>query len=706
MKEYLKDRFIIIAIFFIAFGVAIVFQLVKIQVIHGEQYDEASQRKVLKERTIPASRGNIIDRNGIPVAVNRQGFTIQIVKANLSTSEMNDMLFRLASVLEKNNDEYFRTFRRYITCNPIAFGSQSLDTIKKWQISTFKIDEKEVKSLPKDLFDYLRKEVFLINDKYTDEEAYKIMNLRYEIMTNNWYFSIGDPVPLAKNVSLNTIAEVEERHHEFKGIITGVEPIRKYLNAADASHVIGYVGAINAEQLKQHKDDGYKANDIIGQTGIEAYAEKDLRGRDGVRRVEVDISGRLTDELSGDPAEPGNDIVLTIDMNLQKIAMESLERNIEEIRNKPKATYNNKNFGDANAGAAVAFDVNTGEVLVMASYPGYDPSVFLEGPSNREAQKEIVRLFSDTNNSMLNRVIQGKYAPGSTFKPITGIAGLEEGIITPESIIYDRGRTTIGGMEFICLEYRGGMGAHGALNIKRALETSCNIFFHELGYMTGIDGIVKWADYFGLGRFTAIDMLNEVKGNLASREYKKRVKNEEWWKADTAQAAIGQLYNEFTPIQLVRYIGAVANGGKLYKPFIIKKVLSHDGATVRETIPEYEQIPIKESTIDAIKEGMVAVTQSIDGTAKQVFKDFPFEVAGKTGTAETGYESKQSSNALFICYAPADDPKIAVAVVVEKGVWGSYTAPIARDIMEAYFGLNDANVSDDSIKFNEAAFYR
>jgi penicillin-binding protein 2 len=233
VKEYLKDRFFIIAVFFVAFGIAIVFQLVKIQIIHGEQYDEASQRKVLKERTIPASRGNIIDRNGIPIAVNKQGFTIQIVKANLSTPEMNDMLLRLANVFEKNNDEYFRTFRRYLTYDPITFGSQSVDTIKKWQMSTLKISEEEVQSSPEELFDYLKKKVFLIDDKYSDEDAYKIMNLRYEIWANNWYFSIGNPVPLANNVSLNTIAEVEERHHEFKGIITGVEPIRKYLNAAE-----------------------------------------------------------------------------------------------------------------------------------------------------------------------------------------------------------------------------------------------------------------------------------------------------------------------------------------------------------------------------------------------------------------------------------------------------------------------------------------
>lgn len=706
MKKYLKDRFIILAVFFIIFGIIIILQLINIQIIHGEQYNQASQRKVLKERSIIASRGNIIDRNGIPIAVNRQGFTVQIVKFGVKSSEMNDLILRLVKTFEKNGDNYLKTLKRYLTYNPITFGSQSQETIEKWQTDVLGIKKDKVILEPEDLFHYIRTTVFDIDDKYSDAEAYKIMTLRYEVLSNNWYFSTGNPVTLAKDVSLNTVAEVEERHHEFTGIITGVEPLRKYLNAADMSHIIGYVGAINAEQLKKYKEQGYGPNDIIGQTGIEAYAQEELRGRDGAKQIEVDTSGRITDELSGKSAIHGNDIVLTLDKDLQKIAMESLERNIENIRNRSKGTANDKNFGDANAGAAIALDVHTGEVLVMASYPGYDSAVFLEGAGNKEAQKEIVRLFSDTNNPMLNRTIQGKYAPGSTFKPITAIAGLEEGIIRPDTIIYDRGKTVIGGMEFFCLEYRGGMGAHGALNVKKALETSCNIFFYELGYRTGIDSIAKWANYFGLGRKTGIDMLNENKGTLSSREYKMEAKNEEWWKADTAQSAIGQLYNEFTPIQLARFIGAIANEGRLYKPYVIKKILNHEGDLVKETVPEYEQIPIGEETINTIKEGMIAVTQSIDGTAKQAFKDFPFEVAGKTGTAETGFESKQSSNSLFVCYAPADDPQIAIAVVVEKGVWGSYTAPVARDIMEAYFGLNNSIKIDDKIKLDEAVFTR
>lgn len=702
MKQMLKDRYVILAIVFILFGVVILLQLVNLQVIHGKEYDEASQRKVLKERKVVAQRGNILDTYGVPIAVNRQGFTVQVVKTDTKVDEFNEMALRLVNIFEKNNDTYYKKLSKYLTFNPITFNGKSINEIKKWQKDTLKIKDSDLMTTPVALFRYLRKDKFKIDDRYTDEEAYKIMIIRYEILTNEWYFNTGNSISLARDVSQKTVAEVEEKHHLLPGVTVDVEPMRKYIDAQLAAHVIGYVGAINSKQLEKLQAEGYTANDIIGQTGIEAAAEKYLRGKDGQKRVEVDISGRLTEELNGVPAVPGNDVILTLDMNLQKVAMESLERNIKKIRE----MGGKKNFGDAFAGAAVAMDVNSGEILAMASYPTYDPSIFLAGADNKEAQKTITQLFSDNTSPSFNRAIQGAYAPGSTFKPLIGIAGLEEGVITPDKTINDRGKVTIGGMEFVCLEYRLGLGAHGPINLKDALKTSCNIYFHELGYRTTIDKIDKWAKYFGLGELTGIDIAGERKGIRANKETKRKLRNDDWRPADTAQTAIGQFDNAFTPIQLVNYISTIANGGKRYRTHLIKKVVKYDGSIVKETKIEYETVPVKKETIESVKEGMVAVTNSTDGTAAEVFKDFPFDVAGKTGTAETGYESNHSSNALFVCYAPADNPKIAVAVVVERGVWGAYTAPVARDILEAYFGLNDKYKVDDSIKPDEAVFTR
>jgi len=702
MRKLIKDRYVVLAAFFIMFGVIILLQLVNLQIIHGKEYDEASQRKVLKERRIVASRGNILDAYGVPIAVNRQAFTIQIVKTDISTDEFNDTLFRLVGIFEKNNDTYYKKLSKYLTFDPITFNGKTMDEIKKWQKEVLGIKESSLMTSPEQLFKYIRKEKFKIDDAYTDEEAYKIMTLRYEIISNEWYFNTGNAITLAKDVSNKTVAEVEEKHHLLPGVTVDIEPMRRYVDAQIAAHVIGYVGGINSKQLEALKDEGYGPNDIIGQTGIEAAAEKYLRGKDGQKRVEVDINGKLTEELNAVPAIPGNDVILTLDMKLQKVAMESLEKNIKLIREKG----GNKNFGDAFAGAAVAMDVNSGEILAMASYPTYDPSIFLAGADNKEAQKAITELFSDPTSPSFNRAIQGTYAPGSTFKPLTAIAALEEGVITAKDTIYDSGKTVIGGWEFVCLEYRNGLGAHGPLNLKRALETSCNIYFHEVGYRTTIDKIDKWAKLFGLGELTGIDIAGEQKGIRANKETKKRLRNDDWRPADTAQTAIGQFDNAFTPLQLVSYISTIANGGKSYKPHLIKKVISYDGSLVKESEIEYRQVPVKKETIDAVKEGMVAVVNSTDGTAAEVFRDFPFEVAGKTGTAETGNESKHSSNALFVCYAPADDPKIAVAVVVERGVWGAYTAPIAKDILQEYFGLNDEDKLDDRIKSDEVVFTR
>jgi penicillin-binding protein 2 len=251
-----------------------------------------------------------------------------------------------------------------------------------------------------------------------------------------------------------------------------------------------------------------------------------------------------------------------------------------------------------------------------------------------------------------------------------------------------------------------GLGAHGSLKLKRALETSCNIYFHELGCMIGIDNLEKWAKYFGLGEYTGIDIPGEYKGVRAGQESKTRIYNDIWRPADTAQTAIGQFNNAFTPVQMVRYIGALANGGKLYRPHVIKSIVKYDGSIVNETIPEYNVIPVSEYNMQAVREGMISVVHSEEGTASSVFGDFPMEVAGKTGTAETGQEVDESSNALFACYAPADAPEIAIVVVIEKGVWGSYTAPVAKAIIEEYFLLKNSNGSDSDSALYEAVFTR
>jgi len=714
MKEKLKDRFFILSIILVIIAGIFSMQLINLQIIQGQEMVQKSKYKLFREQTIPAERGKIFDANGVPIAINRQGFNVYIVRTGLKSDELNEVLLNLANILEKNGDIYGDNFERFITFNPVEL-KRPMDAVRKWlsREDTFNCKNAGQFKDANDVFKYLRNDSpFRIASSYSDEEAFKIMKLRYEILINGWRFSKGGTVTLAKDISHESVAQIEEQKHKLKGVCTAVEPVRKYIDGQYVAHILGYIGPITEEKLSKLKEKGYTERDLTGLSGVEEYAEEYLRGKDGSSRVEVDIT---TGRVVNDPSEsedndiyytqavPGNDVILTIDMKLQKAAIESLERNIERIRT--SGGKNNK--GDANAGAVVAIDINSGEVLAMASYPTFNPMDFLNAKRDINAQRAISDLWKDPNAPAVNRAIQGTYAPGSTFKMLTAIAALEEGVINKNTIIYDSGTIEIGNRVFYCLEYRNGMGAHGPLNLKKALETSCNIYFHKIGFDTTIDKMNKWARYFGLGEKTGIDMNGEKAGVLASIEYKKNVIKDNWRPADTAQAAIGQLYNSFTPLQLANYIASFANGGKRYKPHIIKKVVDYKGNVVFENKPEYTEIPIKQSTIEAVKEGMVAVTHSIDGTAAKVFKNYPFTVAGKTGTAETGRESLHSSNALFVCYAPAENPKIAVAVVVERGVWGSNAAYIAKDVLDEYFGLNtQINYENDEIQSLEPVITR
>lgn len=713
MKDKLKDRFFIMSIILVLIAGTFSMQLVNLQIIQGQEMVQKSKYKLFREQTIPAERGKILDVNGVPIALNRQGFNVYIVRTGLKSDELNEVLLNLANILERNGDIYGENFERFITLDPLEL-KRPIDTIRKWlsREDTFNCKDAQSFKDVHDVYKYLRyNSPFRIAGSYSDEDAFKIMKLRYEILINGWRFSKGGIVILANDISQESVAQIEEQKHKLKGVCTAVEPVRKYLDAQYIAHVLGYIGPITEEQLNRLKEKGYTQRDLVGITGVEEYAEEYLRGKDGSTRVEVDITtGRVVNDpvesedndLYYIQAEPGNDVILTIDMRLQKAAMESLERNIQKIRT--AGGKNNK--GDANAGAVVAIDIHSGEVLAMASYPTFNPMDFLNVKRDRDAQRAISELWQDPNSPALNRAIRGTYAPGSTFKMLTAIAALEEGVINKNTIIYDRGTIEIGNRIFYCLEYRSGLGAHGALNLKKALETSCNIYFHKIGVDTTIEKMNKWARYFGLGEKTGVDLNGEANGVLASIEYKKDVFKDNWRPADTAQSAIGQLYNSFTPLQLANYIASFANGGKRYRPYIIKKIVDYKGNVVFQNKPEYTEIPIKKSTIEAVKEGMVAVTHSIDGTAAKVFKDYPFTVAGKTGTAETGRESVHSSNALFVCYAPADDPKIAVAVVVERGVWGSNAAYIAKDLLDEYFGLNSSIYEKDELQPIEPSINR
>lgn len=685
------DRYLILAAFILIAAFAIVYNLATIQIVNGQKYKEESVYRLSAKGTIYPKRGDIYDRNGVPIAGSRMGYCAQYVDIRMSNSEKNPMLLEIIKILEKDNKTIKSRLNNYIDINPIRFKTDKIDSFINSIV--YNKEDAEYIITADQAFQYMREKTFGIDPSFTLEEAFKIMQLRYEILLTQP--QINNPLILAEDISITTMSELEEKSSELRGVTTFIKPYREYYdNAKIISHVLGYVGYISAEELNNYNEElkkvggsvSYNASDIVGKMGIEKAAESILRGVRGETFREVDENGKTTTSFLERAPVPGKDLYLTIDLELQKVATESLKFHIDRIRR----MGGKKNFGDADAGAVVVMDVNTGEVLAMASYPDYDPRIFIE--NNAAA---INQLSKTPNSPMFNRATSGAYSPGSTYKPLVAIAALESGVITPEKKINAPYKEEIGNMEFTNLE-----GNQGYINLERALETSSNMYFYKVGVQTGIDKIVEWAKIFGFGSKTGIEISEDI-GALASREYKRIYVGEEWYPANTAMASIGQLYNNFTPIQIANYVSMIANDGKKYTPHLIKMAVDDDGKIAYEPSKEYTQLPVKQSNLAAVKKGMVAVANSTDGTAVNQFKDFPFKVAGKTGTAETGKEATSSSNGLFVCYAPYDKPEIAVVVVVEHGVWGSYTAPIARDIMMEYFRLNEQKENEASDKDKE-----
>ncbi len=409
-------------------------------------------------------------------------------------------------------------------------------------------------------------------------------------------------------------------------------------------------------------------------------------------------TGTTTAEYISKEAIAGSDVVLTIDANLQKITENALASNIQKIAS--------GGFGkayDAKGGACVVMNVNSGEILAMASCPDYNPSDFVGGIS----QSAWNGYTNNEAKPLVDKAVQNSYSPGSTFKMITAIAGLESGAINLNTRINDTGiYTKYKDYQPRCWVYNDYHVGHGYLNVSGAIEKSCNYFFYETADRMGIDNLVRFAKYFGLGGKTGVELQGETSGVLASKENRAKLHNNAPWSAGhTLQAAIGQGDNEFSPVQMAKYISMLANGGKKIKPTIVKTIRNADGSEAsREEINKFvklklgiedeetEDIAINNSYLNAILQGMKSVTSDTSGTAYVRFKDFNISVGGKTGSAEA---PGNKVHAWFVGFAPFENPEIAIVVMVENGGHGNYTAEVVRDIMAEYFGMNTQNVEED-----------
>jgi len=472
------------------------------------------------------------------------------------------------------------------------------------------------------------------------------------------------PFLILENINKEDALIIEEKIKNIDGVELEKSSIRNYIDGNYFSNIIGYNGRISEGELKNHPD--YLLNDIIGKSGLELVYEKQLRGKYGKQEIEVDSFGKKIKIIEKEDYEPGNNLVLNIDSELQKKIYEKLEKMVEKLET-------------GNGAAAVALNPKNGAVLALISFPSYDNNLFASGISNDDYNK----LVNDKTKPFVNKAVSGEYPPGSTIKPLIGAAALQEKIISPNKIIIGYEAIYVGSYRYPDWK------AHGPINLVKAIAQSCNVYFYTVGggyggiEGLGIDRIKKYANLFGFGEPLGIDIPEESKGLVPDKEWKKNVKNEKWYIGDTYHVSIGQGDILATPLQIVAYTAAIANGGKLFQPQVVDKIIDLDGNIIEDIEPKI----IRENFIDLenIKWIQKGMRENVVSGSGRALANLPVEAAGKTGTAQ--YARNKKTHAWYTVYAPYDDPEIALAVIIEGGGKGHVAAvPVAKEVLEWYFG--------------------
>lgn len=470
------------------------------------------------------------------------------------------------------------------------------------------------------------------------------------------------PIKIKSDVSMDDVAKIEANRVYLPGVNIQVEPKRFYHYGKMFAHLVGYVSEISDEELKKKEYKNYSPGDFIGRYGLERAYEAYLRGVDGEKRVEVDSRGREMRTLEQKNPIPGNSIYLNVDLDVQGIVDKALE---------------NKR------GGSIAVDPKTGGVIALVSRPAFDPNKFASGISKEDWQA----IALDKRHPLQNRVIQGRYPPGSTFKIVSAIKGLELGLINEKTTFSCRGGFPYGGRVFKCWK----KGGHGSVSIHRAIVESCDVYFYNLGLKLGVDRIHEISDLIGLGRTTGIDLPGEKGGLVPSTEWKKKTFGQPWFEGETVSVAIGQGAVWLTPVQLVQLASFVSNEGINYKPQIVNRIVSPEGKVIKTFEPVVNvEVKLKKDTIRIVKDGMKGVVNEGSGTAYGSRLE-RVSMSGKTGTAQSVGEKGRNlgDHAWFIAYAPSDNPSIAISVLVEYGGHGSSAAaPVAKAITETMFREN------------------
>lgn len=798
-KKYFKDRLDIVRAITVLIFLAMAFRLADLQLVNGEYYWQKSETLRTRNISVTAPRGHIVDKFGRLIAGNKQSYSVNIMKTEVPQDTLNDIALSVINIIEQNGDAYKDEIP--ILINPIRFSywddesnwkekygipenasaheafmklrldygipadTIDLEAYEKlkdenyvempFDITEFQYDfrKSEMKwkqnngfaaeNTAEQVFEILCSKYKIPRDIYDDEKAKKILAVKYLVGQNR--YKAYEPVEIATNVKMETRVKIEESKIYLPGVEIIQKPIRVYGGNEFASHIVGYMGMIGSE-LEELSKQGYTPQDLIGKSGIENSMETYLKGTNGSRQIEVDVSGTLINTINEVDPIPGDTVFLTIDSKLQRIAEDSLARTMEVIRT---GTKNRNPYPNATSGAVVAIDVNTGKILALASEPKYDLNLFAAGISNEDWQM-LQPTSKDVYSPkpLMNNAISATLPPGSTMKMLSAVAGLESGVISTKETIYDKGYyTAIPGVSPSCSIWKSLRIAHGAQNVVLAIKNSCNYFFFEVGRRMGGETFEKYAMRFGFGERTGIELPSEYKGSIEGPLHKKElykkyldnylvnnlkieeqgirdeikgymdsnpgtrqmrvrlkelgitdsksidrvlryISESKYQPGEVLNATIGQGMNNVTPLQLADFIATLVNGGTRYRPYLVDKVLGYDGEVKLVKKPEVvDNIEIAPENLDAIKKGMYAVTNEAGGTARSDFVGSKVVISGKTGTAEvgTGYDS----HAWFVAFAPYEKPEIAVSILIFQGGHGNYNAPVAREIIEAYLAPED-----------------
>ncbi|MGN1051491.1 MAG: penicillin-binding transpeptidase domain-containing protein, partial [Acutalibacteraceae bacterium] len=645
-------RVIICIILTLAIFAGFCLRLFDWQIVSGDKYRKVGMSSVTYSMDSDAIRGEILTSDGKGLAVNKTVYNIAFSKLYMDSEKQNQTIVKLFSLMKKCKAKWVDNLPIHYKNGKYQFDKESDDTLEQIRSSDFL--DISVYSLPKDYIDAFCRR-YEINEKdYSSTVLRNLISVRYNMEAEG--YSYTNDYIFAEDVTIETVQAISENMQKNKGVIIKTSVNREYSNGTLAPHIVGTVGKITAEEYEENKDKNYGYNDLIGKFGIEQAFEETLKGSSGKKMVEKNSNGEVTNVVDTEQATPGNTVYLTIDSKLQKVANKALA---EAVKN----AHDNV-ADDCTAGGVVMLSVKDFSVLAASTYPSYDLSKY----SNYKYYNSLV---NDKTSPLFSRCFSGSFAPGSIFKPCVAIAALEENVINTNTTIvcthdYDYYPTNV----VKCLGY------HGSIQMNHAMTVSCNYFFAETGRRLGVDAMYLYAEKFGLGEKTGVE-ISENTGILAGRDSKS------WVAGNTVQAAIGQSDNAFTVAQLATYVATLANDGTRLKTHIVDKVTdySRENTVSKTQKTVVDTLEVKESNLKAVKESMKNVADSPYGTAYATFGNYDIEIAAKTGTAE----NSGSDHTTFICYAPYDKPEVAIAVVLEHGAKGIYSQSVAKALLDEYF---------------------